>query len=137
MPLWHSRITGHENDRQAQQARIDSVMMLHSDFEKKMRKAASLATLWPRPALSPQDRSPFPPRISSLNRVPPLGWEASPTRTGPNTDGQGKRPATSAAETLGMGLIDRAVGTQQGQSQGSLVSLWLLCFLFCCWPLLR
>jgi hypothetical protein len=101
MAFWQSRTTSHEHDRSAQ---------FSTDTPRRiMRKAASMATLaWPRPASPPsnpvpmqQDRSPFPPRISSLNRVPLLpGWDAeySPlaSRTiGPKGDVEGRRPATA------------------------------------------
>lgn len=142
MPLFHSCNTEHEHDRSHQASRADSVMPSSNDFQYKMRKAASLATLWPRPASSPiapagiQDRSPFPPRISSLNRVPPPGWDSPTPPKGPNA----KRPATAHAGGVevspGTAGINRAgSGTVGAQGSWFFGSLPLLLFLLprrCC-----
>jgi len=102
MTLWHSRITSHENDRLFEQFHCDQKASATNESQainrpkRTMKKTASLASLWPRPASSPiappvpQNRSPYPPRISSLNRVPPLGWDV-------NTGGTSGRPATAHA----------------------------------------
>jgi hypothetical protein len=121
MTLWHSRIADFENDHQ---------ILFDSDQHTLMRKAASVANLWPRPSTSPStnhtastsivhDRSPFPPRVSSLNRVPPVGWDcgsgsaATPART------ISKRPATAHASATVDSSLAFAGGREPGTAHAS------------------
>ena len=116
MTFWHARAATHENDQA-----LEQIYTEHTTRTRTMKKAASLATLWPRPASSPiaptgiQDRSPFPPRISSLNRVPPPGWDSTPTKNGPNAsasaNSSARRPATAHVSSPAENRAEIAPGT--------------------------